>query len=92
MVFPGRVASSVDVLFHEAEDGESVLLNLQSEQYFPLDDIGTRVWQLPAATPDFSVVMTHFLDEYDLDEATLRQDMVALLNKMAAAGLVNLEG
>ena len=24
--------------------GESVLLNLQTEEYFGLDDVGTRIW------------------------------------------------
>jgi len=34
-----------DVLSQEV-DGETVLLNLNSENYFGLDEIGTRIWQL----------------------------------------------
>ena len=36
---------SPDVLFQEVS-GEMVLLDLNSEQYFGLDEIGARIWSL----------------------------------------------
>jgi hypothetical protein len=38
------VVPSPEVLVQELE-GEAVLLNLASERYFGLDDVGTRIWQ-----------------------------------------------
>jgi len=32
-------------------DGESVLLNLESERYFGLDATGTRMWELATTQP-----------------------------------------
>ena len=32
-------------------EGESVLLNLDSERYFGLDATGTRMWQLATSQP-----------------------------------------
>ena len=40
-----RIEISEDVLFQEV-GGETVLLDLASEQYFGLDAVGTRIWQL----------------------------------------------
>ena len=36
---------SKDVLFQEVA-GETVLLDLNSESYFGLDEVGTRIWTL----------------------------------------------
>jgi len=32
-------------------DKESVLLNIETERYFGLDETGTRMWQLVTAAP-----------------------------------------
>jgi len=43
---PCRPAFLVRIL-----DRESVLLNIETEQYFGLDETGTRMWQLVTASP-----------------------------------------
>ncbi len=43
--FASRVAAPRHVLVR-ALDRESVLLNLETERYFGLDEVGTRMWQL----------------------------------------------
>ena len=43
--FDSKVRVPEDVLVSEL-DGESVLLNLKSECYFGLDEVGTRLWEL----------------------------------------------
>ena len=48
---PTQVEISPEALFQEL-DGETVLLNLQSERYYGLDDVGTRMWQLLAENGD----------------------------------------
>jgi hypothetical protein len=89
-MLPAHVTPSTDVLFSEMAD-ESVLLNLQSERYFILDDIGTRMWQLLAQNGDTAAVLDILLKEYDVDEATLRQDLAKLLTELADANLVQIE-
>ncbi|MBT6125779.1 MAG: PqqD family protein, partial [Halieaceae bacterium] len=39
------VTLSPDVISQEVS-GETVLLDLNSEHYFGLDEVGTRIWQL----------------------------------------------
>jgi hypothetical protein len=45
-----RVAIGADVLVRELQ-GELVLLNLKSETYFGLDEVGTRMWSVLTSTP-----------------------------------------
>lgn len=89
-VLPARVNISDHVLFQEIE-GECVLLNMASEQYFGLDDVGTRVWQLLVEDGDPAKALTQLRQVYDVDEATLRTDLAQLLEKMNSQGLVSLE-
>jgi len=60
---PSQVQIPTEVLFQELE-GESVLLNLQSERYYGLDDIGTRLWQLLAENGDVAAACEQLLKEY----------------------------
>ena len=78
---------SPDVLFRELE-GESVLLNLETEQYYVLEDVGTRMWQLLAQHGEVDAVIPQLMNEYDVSEDTVRGDLVALIEALAAAGLV----
>lgn len=41
-------------------DKESVLLNIETERYFGLDETGTRMWQLVTAAPKIEVAMGSF--------------------------------
>ena len=40
-----KITISPEVMSQEVS-GETVLLDLQSESYFGLDEVGTRIWQL----------------------------------------------
>jgi hypothetical protein len=75
------------VVFTEVE-GETVLLGLEADRYFALDDVGTRCWQLLIEHGDPEAIVEGMLAEFDVDEATLRTDLDALLDQLRAAGLV----
>ena len=70
---------------------ESVLLDLASEQYFGLDAVGTRVWQLLEADADVQAAFAILVREYDVDAAQLQTDLLALLRQLADAGLIAIE-
>lgn len=78
---------SPDVL-HQELGGETVLLNLANEQYFGLDPIGTRVWQLLVQTRRADAVMAQLLQEFDVGAEQLREDLSRLLDELVEAGLV----
>jgi hypothetical protein len=85
-----RITLSPDVISQEVS-GETVLLDLQSENYFGLDEVGTRIWQLIKETSDLQAIYQTLLEEYDVTEPRLQQDLDALLGEIAGLGLVTLE-
>jgi hypothetical protein len=72
-------------------DGESVLLNLESETYFGLDAVGTRMWALLTSAPSIEAAYQALLAEYDVAPDVLRQDVEALVSQLLAQGLLELE-
>jgi hypothetical protein len=76
-----------DVLTQEV-GGETVLLDLNSECYFGLDELGTRIWQLIQEFGDLQKVYDSMLDEYDVDGKQLEKDLDRIVDKLAEAGLI----
>jgi hypothetical protein len=87
IALPDRVAIPEHVVFQELEN-ECVLLNMSSEQYFGLDDVGTRIWKLLADEGETRTVLARLQDHYQVSEATLRQDLAGFIDKLQAEGLL----
>ena len=85
-----RVKVSPEVLCQEIE-GESVFLDLKSESYFGLDEVGTRIWQLLQEKEGLQSVFDTLLQEYDVEPQQLKADLDDLLAKLSESGLVSLE-
>ena len=69
-------------------DRESVLLNLETEQYFGLDETGTRMWQLVTTSPNIDAAFQDLLAEYDVEPGLLRSNLMELLNRLVDSGLL----
>ena len=89
--FDQKLAPTPDTLINVIE-GESVLLNLKSESYFGLDQIGTRMWTLLTTSDSIQSAYEALLDEYDVSADDLRRDMQDLIEKLVANGLVEVAG
>lgn len=69
-------------------DRESVLLNLETERYFGLDETGTRMWQLLTASPNVDAAYQELLAEFDVEPELLRHDLTDLLGRLMENGLL----
>ena len=90
IAFSSRVVVPETVLFREL-DGESVLLNLNTESYLGLDDVGTRMWALFTTEPSIQAACDKLLAEYDVTPEALHHDVEVLLSQMLEHGLVELK-
>jgi hypothetical protein len=69
-------------------DGESVLLNLESERYFGLDATGTRMWELVTSQPCIASALEKLLEEYEVEPDVLRSHLTELLSGLVENGLL----
>jgi len=72
-------------------DQEAVLLNLNTEKYFGLDPVGTRMWQLVTSAPTIDVAYFQLIEEYDVEPKTLRANLSDLLDHLAENGLIAMQ-
>ena len=86
-----HVTVSPEVMLQEIS-GESVLLDLKSESYFGLDEVGTRIWRLIEQDGHLNAVHAALLVEYDVDPVRLENDLKDLTGRLADAGLVDIRG
>ena len=85
-----RVRPAENVLVREV-DGESVFLDLASESYFGLADVGTRMWQVVTTNDSVAAACAVLCEEYEVEPARLREDLDALIEELRAHGLVDLD-
>ncbi|MBK9316707.1 MAG: PqqD family protein [Acidobacteria bacterium] len=87
--FTSRVIQSPETLINVIE-GESVLLNLNNESYYGLDEVGTRMWELLTTSESIQAAYDQLLDEYEVEAETLRRDMQNLISKLFDQGLLEI--
>jgi Coenzyme PQQ synthesis protein D (PqqD) len=76
-----------DVLVQELE-GELVLLNLESEEYFGLDDVGSAMWLTLKETGSIQAAYDRLLEKYDVEPEELKSDFLELIETWLHHGLL----
>lgn len=87
--FTDRVKVPDDVLISGLQT-ESVILNLDSERYFGLDEVGTRMMSVLTSADSIQAAYETLLEEYDVEGEVLRQDLTAIIEQMVEQGLVEI--
>jgi len=88
--FADRVQVPDDVLISNLQE-ESVILNLNSERYFGLDNVGTRMLSVLSNSHSIEAAYEELIAEYDVDPQVLRQDLTSLIENLLQQGLVTIE-
>ena len=71
--------------------GETVMLRLETEEYFGLNGVGTRLWELVRHGTTFDDAVAVLADEYDADRRLVEADVHAVLTSLLASELVVLD-
>ena len=85
--FSDRVRVPDDVLISNLQQ-ESVILNLDSERYYGLDDVGTRFLSVLNTSDSIEAAYEVLRDEYDVDAQSLRQDLLELTETLLEQGIL----
>jgi len=69
-------------------DDEMVLLNLDSGEYFGLNDTGTRVWELLADGCGSDEVVDRLIEEFEVAGEVAASHVATLCSELLEAGLL----
>lgn len=87
--FNDRIKLPEDVLISGLQ-AESVLLNLNSERYYGLNDVGTRMLTVLSVSDSIGAAYHSLLDEYDVEAEVLRNDLISTIEELSKHGLVEI--
>jgi hypothetical protein len=87
----GQIRVHPDVVWRDV-DGEIVLLNVVTGQYFGLDEVGSRVWMLleqdGEAGTSLATLQGRVVAEFDVAESTALADLTSLMQQLLEQQLV----
>lgn len=69
---------------------ESVILDLKTERYLGLNEVGTQMWSAMVGSTSIQSAYETLLREYEVDPKRLREDLQDLLRQLVEHGLVTL--
>jgi hypothetical protein len=70
--------------------GAAALLNMQSNTYYTLNEVGSRIWGLIQKPTSVSSICSEVSARYEVDTTRCHDDVVALLRALNDAGLIEI--
>ena len=69
-------------------DGEKVMMNLDKGQYFMMNEVASRIWDIIENEVAVSSVVDTLLEEYDVEKNDCEETVLDFLTKMKKAELI----
>jgi Coenzyme PQQ synthesis protein D (PqqD) len=71
---------------------ESVILGLKNSVYYGMNPVGASIWKLLQKQISVAELRDAVLEEYDVEKERCERDLLDLLGKMQAEGLIQVLG
>lgn len=84
-----EIVISPDVLCQEL-DGEMVILDMKSGQYFGIDAIGCKIWKMLEEKVCPDKIVDNFLDEYDVLPDICCQHVYSFIDHLQQGDLISI--
>ncbi len=78
-----------DLLFNEI-DGEVVMLSVENSEYYGMNKVGSRIWELLEAPICLEHLIKNLLREYNVTEEQCNKETVFFVNKLIDKKLIKL--
>jgi FAD synthase len=75
------------VLYQELED-EVVLLNMENQQYYGLNEVGAKMWKSLIEAGSVATAGDLLGETYEIEQAVIRADLDGLVRDLLKAGLL----
>ena len=71
-------------------DGEKVMMNLDKGQYFMMNEVGSRIWEIISEPINVRRIIDTLRSEYEVDEETCKDTVVEFLGRLNNADLISI--
>ena len=71
--------------------GETVLMSLERGRCYGLGEIGSEIWRKLASPVQVADLIAELSEQYEAAPGLIEQDVLELLNQLAAEGLIRVD-
>jgi hypothetical protein len=69
-------------------DSEIVLLSIENNEYYGMDKVGSRIWELLAIPISFNDLIFKLMEEYEVSEDQCKADTIEFINQLTQRKLI----
>lgn len=84
------ISRNEDLVSSDLDDG-LVMMSLENNSYYGLDNIGKRVWEIIEEKKTFQNIVNIILLEYDVSEKECIEDLKDLFDKFQKENIITIE-
>jgi hypothetical protein len=77
-----------DKLLHSQIDQEVTMMSMETGRYYSLTKTGARIWSLLERPMSADAICRQLMTEYRVDRARCEAEVLSVLRRMAAEGVV----
>jgi hypothetical protein len=88
MIEKNTIVSKLDGIDVIDLNGEKVMMNIETGQYFALNEVASRIWELIEGPIIVNEVINSLLKEYDIDNKSCETAVVDFLSRLDYAKLI----
>lgn len=71
-------------------NGEKVMMNIDKGEYFSLNSMGSRIWNLIEEPKRIGDIVNTLLEEYDVSEEECKDNVTKFLDVLTYVDLINI--
>ena len=71
-------------------DGEKVMMNLDKGEYFMMNEVGSRIWEIISEPINVRRIIDTLCSEYEVDEEICKDTVVEFLGRLNNADLISI--
>jgi hypothetical protein len=86
------IISQIEEIVASDIDGETVMMSVENGEYYGLDNIGSRIWELIQKPIKVSDLIDTLLERFDVDRETCEKDVLTFLNELNDDKILEVEG
>lgn len=88
MLTPDTCLIRTQSVLQSEVDGDVVALDVEKGQCYGMNGVASRVWALLETPVTPAAICAELTEEYEVDEATCRTEVLGLLDQLLSEGLV----
>lgn len=85
-----NIRPSPDTL-HQILAGEAVLLNTRTDDFYALNPVATRIWELVVEVGQLDRILARLQAEYEASSATIAADVMQIVDRWRELELVEVD-